>query len=72
MYRIKIARTYIRKRVWFDLKHDVIQIISYEGIIEYFNQGNELHRETYKPQLLSVHDPENPDIVSKILTDVKG
>lgn len=44
--------------VWFDLKHDAIQKISYKGIIECFNQGNELLGGDYKPQLLSVHDPD--------------
>jgi D-threo-aldose 1-dehydrogenase len=44
--------------VWFDLNHDAIQKISYNGIIECFNQGNELLGGIYKPQLLSVHDPD--------------
>jgi D-threo-aldose 1-dehydrogenase len=43
--------------VWKDLKHDAIQKISYEGIIECFNQGNELLG-GYIPQMVSVHDPD--------------
>lgn len=43
--------------VWRNLKHDAIQKISYEGILECFEQGNEL-LQGYVPQLVSVHDPD--------------
>ena len=43
--------------VWRDLKHDAVQKISYQGIIDCFEQGNELLG-AYTPQLLSVHDPD--------------
>jgi D-threo-aldose 1-dehydrogenase len=43
--------------VWCDIKHDAVQKISYQGIIECFEQGNMLLGK-YKPQLLSVHDPD--------------
>jgi D-threo-aldose 1-dehydrogenase len=43
--------------VWKDLEFDAEQRISYEGIIECFEQGNELLG-GYKPQLVSVHDPD--------------
>ena len=43
--------------IWRDLKHDAIQQISYDGIIECFEQGNELLN-GYTPQLVSVHDPD--------------
>lgn len=43
--------------VWKDLKHDAVQKISYEGIIECFDQGNEL-LDGYIPQMVSVHDPD--------------
>jgi D-threo-aldose 1-dehydrogenase len=46
------------KGVWCDIKHDAVQKISYKGITECFNQGKELLGGTYKPQLLSVHDPD--------------
>jgi len=44
--------------VWHDLKYDAEQRISYDGILECWNQGNELLGENYRPQLLSVHDPD--------------
>jgi D-threo-aldose 1-dehydrogenase len=45
------------KGVWKDIDHDAIQKISYEGILECFEQGNQL-LETYVPQMVSVHDPD--------------
>ncbi len=44
--------------VWKGLKFDAVQNISYNGIIECFQQGNELLGKRYIPQLLSVHDPD--------------
>jgi D-threo-aldose 1-dehydrogenase len=43
--------------VWKDLKHDAVQKISYEGILECYEQGNELLGD-YDAQLVSVHDPD--------------
>ncbi|MDQ1085540.1 MULTISPECIES: aldo/keto reductase [unclassified Siphonobacter] len=43
--------------VWKDLKHDAVQRISYEGILECFHQGNALLGK-YTSQLASVHDPD--------------
>jgi len=43
--------------VWKNLKHDAVQKISYDGIIECFEQGNELLG-GYIPQMISVHDPD--------------
>ncbi|MGZ5254566.1 MAG: aldo/keto reductase, partial [Flavitalea sp.] len=43
--------------VWRDLKHDAIQKISYEGILECYEQGNELLN-GYHPEMVSVHDPD--------------
>jgi D-threo-aldose 1-dehydrogenase len=43
--------------VWRKLKHDAIQKISYDGIMECFEQGNELLN-GYTPQMVSVHDPD--------------
>ena len=43
--------------VWVDLKHDAIQDISYDGILRCHEQGCELLGK-YRPQLLSVHDPD--------------
>lgn len=43
--------------VWKNLQHDAVQKISYDGIIECFDQGNELLG-GYIPQMVSVHDPD--------------
>lgn len=44
--------------VWKGLAYDAVQKISYQGIIECFEQGNQLLGTRYAPQLLSVHDPD--------------
>lgn len=43
--------------VWKNLQYDAVQRISYRGILDCFEQGNEL-LQTYTPQLVSVHDPD--------------
>jgi D-threo-aldose 1-dehydrogenase len=43
---------------WVDLKHDAVQRIGYEGILECWEQGCALLGSEYVPQLLSVHDPD--------------
>ncbi len=43
---------------WANLKHDAIQKISYHGILECWQQGRELLGGKYKPELVSVHDPD--------------
>lgn len=43
--------------VWKDLRHDAVQKISFEGILECFEQGNQLLG-GYLPQMVSVHDPD--------------
>jgi D-threo-aldose 1-dehydrogenase len=43
--------------VWKDLKYDAVQKISYDGIMECFEQGNKL-LDGYIPQMVSVHDPD--------------
>lgn len=43
--------------VWKDLKHDAVQRISYDGILECFEQGNQLLN-GYPAQMVSVHDPD--------------
>lgn len=45
------------KGIWRNLKFDATQKISYDGILECFEQGNELLG-GYIPQLVSVHDPD--------------
>jgi len=43
--------------VWRDLKYDAVQRISYEGILECYEQGNGLLG-NYRAELVSVHDPD--------------
>lgn len=43
---------------WANLEHDAVQCISYEGILECWEQGCELLGPEYRPALLSVHDPD--------------
>jgi D-threo-aldose 1-dehydrogenase len=44
--------------VWMDLKNDAAQNISYEGILNCYEQGNSLLGGQYFPQLASLHDPD--------------
>ena len=44
--------------VWADLHHDAVQRVSYDGIMECWTQGCELLGEPYRPQLVSIHDPD--------------
>jgi D-threo-aldose 1-dehydrogenase len=46
------------KGVWIDINNDARQNISYDGILECRKQGNILLGSQYKPQLASVHDPD--------------
>jgi D-threo-aldose 1-dehydrogenase len=46
------------KGVWMDIKNDARQHISYQGILECWEQGNALLGGNFKPQLVSVHDPD--------------
>ncbi len=43
---------------WVNLKNDAVQKISYTGILECWKQGCELLGDYYKPQVVSVHDPD--------------
>jgi len=44
--------------IWADLQYDAIQKISYQGILDCYEQGCQLLGGKYKPQLVSVHDPD--------------
>jgi len=44
--------------VWANLKNDAVQKISYSGILECWQQGCDLLGGTYKPESVSVHDPD--------------
>ncbi len=54
--------------VWKNLKHDAVQKISYDGIMECFEQGNELLN-GYVPQMVSVHDPDEYMATAKGFAD---
>lgn len=43
--------------IWKDLSYDAEQRISYQGMLDCFEEGNRLLK-YYTPQLLSVHDPD--------------
>ncbi|MDB5246081.1 MAG: aldo/keto reductase [Segetibacter sp.] len=43
--------------VWKDLRYDAVQKISYDGMLECFEQGNDL-LQGYIPQMVSVHDAD--------------
>ena len=54
---LKTAEPTFEPGVWRDLKYDAVQRISYEGILECYEQGDELLGD-YRAQLVSVHDPD--------------
>ncbi len=54
---LKTAEPTFEPGVWRDLKYDAVQKISYEGILECYEQGNELLGD-YRAELVSVHDPD--------------
>lgn len=43
--------------IWKDIEYDAVQMISYDGILKCFEQGNELLG-NYQAQMVSVHDPD--------------
>lgn len=43
---------------WVNLKYDAVQKISYSGILVCWEQGCELLGGYYKPQVVTVHDPD--------------
>lgn len=59
-YRVPLATAEptFEPGAWANLKYDAIQKISYSGIIECWEQGCELLGGYYKPQVVSVHDPD--------------
>lgn len=44
--------------VWQDIEHDAVQRISYDGILECYEESCRLLGSPYRPQLVSVHDPD--------------
>ncbi|MBN1181457.1 MAG: aldo/keto reductase [Bacteroidales bacterium] len=56
---------------WADIKNDAVQKISYQGIIDCWEQGCELLGSTYRAQLVSVHDPDEYLAVANTDADYK-
>jgi D-threo-aldose 1-dehydrogenase len=54
---------------WVNLQFDAIQKISYDGILECWEQGCELLGGYYHPQVVSVHDPDEYLFAAKDSTD---
>ncbi|PSL29087.1 aldo/keto reductase [Chitinophaga ginsengisoli] len=61
---LKTAEPTFEPGIWRDLKYDAVQKISYEGILECYEQGNELLG-SYHAELVSVHDPDEYLAASK-------
>jgi D-threo-aldose 1-dehydrogenase len=55
---LKTSEPTFEPGAWVDLKHDAVQCIGYDGILECWEQGCKLLGPDYSPQLLSVHDPD--------------
>ncbi|QNK64960.1 aldo/keto reductase [Pedobacter sp. PAMC26386] len=43
--------------IWKDIQHEAVQMISYDGILKCFEQGNSLLG-NYRAQAVSIHDPD--------------
>ncbi|WP_412467960.1 aldo/keto reductase [Pedobacter sp. KLB.chiD] len=56
--------------IWKDIEHDAVQMISYDGILKCFEQGNELLGD-YHAQMVSVHDPDEYLFASNSQEDYK-
>lgn len=59
-YRVPLrgAEPTFERGVWAGIKNDAEARISYEGILQCYEQGCELLGKNYAPQLVSVHDPD--------------
>ncbi len=59
-YRVPLrgAEPTFERGVWADIAHDAELRISYDGILQCFEQGCDLLGSDYAPQLVSVHDPD--------------
>lgn len=61
---LKTAEPTFEPGIWRNLEHDAVQKISYDGILECYEQGNELLG-NYHAELVSVHDPDEYLAASK-------
>lgn len=59
-YRVPLrgAEPTFERGVWAGIHHDAETRISYDGILQCYEQGRELLGSGYRPQLVSVHDPD--------------
>ncbi len=80
-YRVPLAskEPTFEPGVWANIKNDAVQKISYTGILECWQQGCELLGGRYKPESVSVHDPDeylgaakNPADREKRMADILG
>ncbi|MFY9151725.1 MAG: aldo/keto reductase [Prolixibacteraceae bacterium] len=80
-YRVPLTTTEptFEPGAWANLKYDAVQKISYDGILECWQQGCELLGGKFKPEVVSVHDPDeyllaaaNPEDREKRLEDIRG
>ncbi|TWT91082.1 Pyridoxal 4-dehydrogenase [Pseudobythopirellula maris] len=44
--------------VWAGIEHDAEQRLGYQGVLDCWEQGNNLLGAPYRPQLVSIHDPD--------------
>ncbi|HVU33836.1 MAG TPA: aldo/keto reductase [Opitutaceae bacterium] len=59
-YRVPLrgSEPTFERGVWAGIANDAESRISYEGILQCYEQGRELIGREYSPQLVSVHDPD--------------
>ncbi len=61
---LTIPEASFEKGVWKDIANDAVQKISYQGILDCFEQGNKLLG-NYQSQFVSVHDPDEYMVAAK-------
>lgn len=73
---LKTPEPTFEKGVWVGIKHDAVQMISYDGMMKCFEQGNELLN-GWASEMVSVHDPDeylaaatSPDEEAKRYNDI--
>lgn len=73
---LKTPEPTFEKGVWVGIKHDAVQMISYDGMMKCFEQGNELLG-GWISEMISVHDPDeylaaaaSPDEEAKRYNDI--
>lgn len=54
---LKTPEPTFEKDIWKDIKHDAVQKMGYDGILDCYYQGNELLN-GYHSRFVSVHDPD--------------